>query len=688
MTAFVGRICFRHRWLVILAWVVIAAGGVLASGTVFERMSAGDGKALAGTETGQAYDLFDAMSEDSGSVIALWENVSPSAVASHVERASADIGAVQGVKEVRPPRPSSDGRGLALEVVFAKDAPDSSVEAVSDRLRGLAGEVSGSRVRLGGDKTLQEQIGAQAQKDLGRAEFTSLPLTVVIMVFVFGGILAAGLPLLTTLATVAGAFAVLLGFSQVVDLDPDIVSVVSMMGLALCIDYSLLLVARYREELALGHPPGEAVVRTWRTAGRTISFSALTVAAALSGLLFIDVTDLQAMGAAGISATVVALLSALTLTAALLRVFGRRIKPPRAKPQRRGEGFFFRLAAFTQRRPLVFFLGTAGALLALGSPLVGATVRLPDMEGLPRDIESVAVYDTLAASYGQNQDPPVALLARADTSTLDTWAAAWRTDPAVAGVDQAREVVPGSDIGLALIAFRVHGDGQSAAARDLVERMRAAKPPGVESWVIGEAAAVADIETKIVQGLPIALSVIAVAMFLLLFLMTGSLVVPLKALAMNVISLGATFGVLVAVFEHGWLAGPLDTLTVGGLSPFVIVLVFAFGFGLSMDYEVFLLARIKERVDAGETTDVAVRQGLQHSGRIITSAALLMLIVFGFFAAARLGDIEQIGLGLFVAVLIDATIVRCLLVPATMTLLGRWNWWAPSPLRRLRLKPA
>ncbi|HZM77188.1 MAG TPA: MMPL family transporter [Candidatus Limnocylindrales bacterium] len=687
MTGFVGRICFRHRWLVILAWVVIATGGGLASGPVFERMSNGGGKTLAGTETGEAYELFDSVSQDGGSVIALWENVSPPSVASNVERARADIAALEGVMEVRPPRPATDGSGLALEVVFTKDAKDSSVDAVSTRLRGLAGEVAGSSVRLGGDKVLREQIGAKVQQDLGRAEVSSLPLTVLIMIFVFGGVLAAGLPLLATLATVAGAFAVLLGFSEIVDLDPDIISVVSMMGLALCIDYSLLLVARYREELASGHPPGEALVRTWLTAGRTISFSALTVAAALSGLLFIQVTDLQAMGAAGISATVVALLSALTLTAALLRVFGRWIKPPRARKAgkaRRPDGFFARLAAVTQRRPLLFFLGTAAALLALGSPLIGASVRLPDMEGLPRSIESVAVYDTMAASYGANQDPAVALLSRADMSTLDTWAAKWRTDPAVAGVDPAREVAPG----LSYITFRVHGDAQAAGARDLVARMRAAKPPGGPSWVIGEAAAVSDIKDKIVEGLPMALSVIAVAMFLLLFLMTGSLVVPLKALVMNVISLGAAFGVLVAVFEHGWLAGPLDTLTVGGLSPFVIVLVFAFGFGLSMDYEVFLLARIKERVDAGEPTDVAVRQGLQHSGRIITSAALLMLVVFGFFAAAQIGDIEQIGLGLFVAVLIDATLVRCLLVPATMTLLGRWNWWAPSPLRRLRLKPA
>ncbi|HEX6685817.1 MAG TPA: MMPL family transporter [Candidatus Limnocylindrales bacterium] len=682
MTGFVGRISFRYRWLVILAWVVIAAGGVAAAGAVFERMGDG-GATLKGTEAGEGYDVLEAASGDGGSVIALWEGIRVAEVASNVEQVSGALSAVEGVKRVDDPIPAADGRGLALQVVFQQEATYRAVETVSTRLRAMAGEVPGSTVRLGGSETMQEQINAVVQQDLGRAEFTSLPVTVLIMIFVFGGILAAGLPLLTTLATVAGAFAVLLGFSQFVELDQDIISVVSMLGLALCIDYSLLLVARYREELAFGHPPAVAVSRTWDTAGRTIAFSALTVAAALSGVLFIGVADLQAMAAAGISATVVALVSALTLTAALLRVLGRWIKPAKPKAQSDG-GFFARLAAATQRRPWTFALGTAAVLLALGSPLIGANVRLPDMDGIPRDIESVQVYDKLAADYGFNDDPSVAVVARSDASTLDGWASGWAGDPAVARVGKAQQVATG----VARITFSVHGDSQSAAARDLVKRMRAARPPGVESWVVGNAAVLTDIRAKIMEGLPAAVTVIALAMFLLLFLMTGSLVVPIKALAMNVVSLGATFGVLVAVFEHGWLAGPLDTLTVGGLSPFVIVLVFAFGFGLSMDYEVFLLARIKERIDAGESNDVAVRHGLQRSGRIITSAAMLMLVVFGFFAAARVGDIEQIGLGLFVAVLIDATIVRCLLVPATMTLLGRWNWWAPKPLRRLVLKPA
>jgi RND superfamily putative drug exporter len=236
------------------------------------------------------------------------------------------------------------------------------------------------------------------------------------------------------------------------------------------------------------------------------------------------------------------------------------------------------------------------------------------------------------------------------------------------------------------VGFDVVGDPQGDAARGLVAAMRADRPEGGQSWVTGDAAMLGDLLGIIGAGLPWAVGVTLLAMVVLLFAMTGSLAVPVKAVLANVISLGATFGVLTAVFAEGFASSLLDTLTVGALNPFVVVLVFAFAFGLSMDYEVFLLGRVKEYVDAGVDTDTAVSRGLQHTGRVITSAAALMVIVFGCFAAARIGNIEQIGLGLAVAVLIDATVVRCLLVPATMTLLGRWNWRAPSWLARLHAR--
>jgi RND superfamily putative drug exporter len=226
------------------------------------------------------------------------------------------------------------------------------------------------------------------------------------------------------------------------------------------------------------------------------------------------------------------------------------------------------------------------------------------------------------------------------------------------------------------------------AAEDLVRRVRADRPPGAQSWATGDAAQLVDLKDLIGRGAPWAIAVAVLAMLVLLFTMTGSLVVPVKALAANVLSLAATLGVMAAVFVHGWLAGPLHTLTVPGLDPFVTVIILAFAFGLSMDYEVFLLTRIKEHVDAGVDSDEAVRRGLQDSGGIITSAALLMMIVFACFGGAQMGSIEELGIGLTVAVFIDATIVRCLLVPATMTLLGKWNWWSPiRPPRRRDPRP-
>ena len=289
------------------------------------------------------------------------------------------------------------------------------------------------------------------------------------------------------------------------------------------------------------------------------------------------------------------------------------------------------------------------------------------------------VADEIKTRFGRSFAPAVTLIARTGAADLDAYAARWSADPAVGRVQPAKPV--GS--GLAAVELNLRGGPQDDAAQDLVHRIRADRPAGVQSWVTGDAAVLVDLVDLIVDDLPLALGITLTAMLVLLFAMTGSVVVPVKAILANVVSLGATLGVMVAVFEHGWLSGVLGTLTVGGLDPFVVVILFAFAFALSMDYEVFLLGRVKEYVDAGDDTDTAVRRGLQHTGRVITSAALLMVIVFGCFAAAKMGSIEQIGLGLTTAVFIDATVVRCLLVPATMTLLGRWNWWAPAPLRRL-----
>jgi RND superfamily putative drug exporter len=313
-------------------------------------------------------------------------------------------------------------------------------------------------------------------------------------------------------------------------------------------------------------------------------------------------------------------------------------------------------------------------------------MRLPGLEGVPRSIEAARVADTLADRFGLPPAPAITVVARVDPQALQAWAQRWASNPEVARVRPVQAIGPTNAPTGASVGFDVVGDPQGTDVRRLVAAMRSDRPTGGQSWVTGDAAMLGDLMSLIGDGLPWALGVTLLAMVVLLFLMTGSLVVPVKAVLANVVSLGATFGVLTAVFGKGFASDLLDTLTVGALNPFVVVLVFAFAFGLAMDYEVFLLGRIKEYVDAGVDTDSAVRQGLQRTGRVITSAAALMVIVFACFAAARIGNIEEIGLGLTVAVLIDATAVRCLLVPATMTLLGRWNWWAPRWLSRLHAR--
>jgi RND superfamily putative drug exporter len=293
-------------------------------------------------------------------------------------------------------------------------------------------------------------------------------------------------------------------------------------------------------------------------------------------------------------------------------------------------------------------------------------------------MSAVQVANDLSTQYGHQSQPAVTVVARENAAALDAWATRWTHESGVVAVTPAVNVAPN----LATVDIYVSGDPEGTTARNLVNDIRADRPAGVQSWVTGEAALLGDIVHLIGQRLPLAIAVTVVAMFVLLFLMTGSLVVPIKAIVMNALSLGATVGVMNLVFQHGFGSNLLHTLTTGSLDPFVIVGVLAFAFGLSMDYEVFLLSRIKEYVDRGAPTDVAVRRGLQRTGRVITSAALLMVIVFGCFLVGRTSNTQQIGLGLAAAIAIDATLVRCVLVPATMTLLGKWNWWAPRPLAR------
>jgi RND superfamily putative drug exporter len=686
---------------VLAAWAVAIGAGLISIGPLFSNLS--DGGPPSSVESVAVNAVLNEGASPGPTIYAVVSGVDPtaSAVRSAVGDTADQLSLVPNVTEVDTPYTvglsnvtaakliAPDGRHLLIGLVLANvDRPhrDAVTTAATTELHALARALpAGATVEVGGSPAFNLTNRQMVRQDLSRAEYSSLPVTLIVLVIVFGGLVAAGLPVIAAAVSVAASMAVLLGFSTFTDVDQNGVTVVTLLGLGLSIDYGLLLIARYREELVAGWGTDVAVARAWATAGRTIMFSALTVAAALSGLLLFPVSTLQALGAAGVSIAVVAMVAALTLTAALVGLLKRWLSPSKRSLRRAAahddSGFFARLSGVVQRHPVLVAVGTAALLLAAGAPLVTASFGLPSAsDSLPASVEPVRVGNELTDVFNRPAAPAITVVARTDPATLDRWAARWTSDPEVSDLRAAQKAGDGT---VSSIGIDVRGDPQGSAARALVARIRADRPPATQSWVTGNAATLTDLLALINNSLPAALGVTLLAMVVLLFAMTGSLVVPLKAILANLVSLGATFGVLTAVFADGFGSRLLDTITVGALNPFVIVLVFAFAFGLSMDYEVFLLGRIKEQVDHGVPTEVAVRRGLQRTGRVITSAALLMVIVFACFAAARVGNIQEIGLGLTVAVIIDATAVRCLLVPATMTLLGRVNWWAPRWLKRL-----
>jgi RND superfamily putative drug exporter len=687
----IGRFCARRRWPVLAAWALLVAAGAAASGPVFAGLQSG--RASGRFESVQAYDVIGDHAEYGGRVLGLVDDarIADPAVRGEVVGAARDIAALPHVGRVVDPYSgarfglvATDGRAGLVVVDMDRDLTrqerDAVVEGVSARLEELPRRVRGASIKIGGQAVLNRELNEQVQADTERAELVSLPVTLVVMVGIFGGLLAAGLPLLGAIASIGGAFLCLLGFSAVLDLDPNTVPVVTLLGLGISIDYSLLIVSRFREERAAGFDVPTAVERTAATAGRTITFSALTVAVCLSALFLFDDPTFRAIGAAGTAIVVVALLAALTLVPALLALVGGRIRPGRAVTPDRG--FFSRLAGAVQRRPWPVAIGVAALLLLAGTPLLSLKLENGSVELLPESFQSVQVQRNIAVRFPGGGADPVTVLAQARPDQLDAYVAGLgerigRAD--VARVGRAEQL---GDSGYSTLDLTPAGTTQGEAAQRLVHALRAERPD-FRTWVTGDAAVLVDFSDSIRRTLPWAFLLVAVAAFVLLFLMTGSVLVPVKALVMNTVSLGATFGALIWVFQQGHLEGLLGFTSPGAIETWVPVLVFAFAFGLSMDYEVFLLARVKELYDAGHRNDEAVRLGLQRSGRIITSAALLIVIVFAGFAAGRMLGIKEMGFALAVAIVVDATLVRCLLVPATMTLLGDANWWAPGPLRRL-----
>ena len=676
MLRWVTRLSIRRPALVVSAWLVVAAGCFAVGVGVFQRLEPDVGL-VPGSESDRGFVLL----REAGpqpvvlTVVIHGRTATDPQVRDATATAVADLRRIPGITEVSEPLASTTtGSALLVRITLAPgDRLDDTARAAADRLR----DIDTAQVTVAGGPLTDNEFNAQAQSDVQRAELLTTPIVLLLLLLIFGGVRAAGLPLLVAVVGVGGTFAILYGFSLVGDVSVYAIQVATMLSVGLAVDYGLLTVSRFREERATGLSVTDAVARTGATAGHTVVYSGLTVAAVLAGLLVFPDPFLRSMGLAGVAVVAVVVAAATTLLPALLTLTGHRISPAKV---RTGEtGAFARIARAVQRRPLITALATAAVMLALAVPVGQLRLGQVDARLLPTSTQSRQLYDAIAVHYPQlNRPGPIQVVAGVPADSPGLAALRERVG-AVAHVT-AVETVPAGPV----TVLRVYVDqpAHTAAAQDAVAAIRAL-PAAFEVAVTGDAAMLTDYQTMLGNRLPYAIVVIALGTLLLLFWFTASVLLPVKAVLTNLLSIGAALGAVVWVFQQGHLAGWLGTQRLDTTHLSVPVLVGAIAFGLSVDYEVFLLSRIRERWLAGAGNDTAVAQGLQHTGRIITCAALLLCVVFAGFLVAGFVPVKAIGLGLVLAVALDATIVRLLLVPATMTLFGRYNWWAPRPLRRL-----
>jgi RND superfamily putative drug exporter len=610
---------------------------------------------------------------------------------------------------------SKDGKtGLIVAgITGGESEAQKHAKELTDR---LVHDRDGVTVRAGGEAMTYVQINGQSEKDLLTMEAIAIPLSFLVLVWVFGGLVAAALPLAVGGFAILGSMAVLRAITLLTDVSIFALNLTVAMGLALAIDYTLLIISRYRDELADGADRERALVRTMATAGRTVLFSAMTVALSMVAMVLFPMYFLKSFAYAGIAVVAFAAVAAIVVAPAAIALLGDRLDSldvrrlgrrilGRPEPVRKPveQTFWYRSTKVVMRRAIPIGVAIVALLLVLGAPFLGIKWGFPDDRVLPQSLSARQVGDALRTDFAVDSARNVTVVipdtAGIAPAELDRYASALSQVPDVSSVSApggtfagARPVGPpsastGVKDGSAFLTVASTAPLFTSASETQLDRLRAVDTPaGKPVQLTGVAQINHDSSEAITSRLPMVLGIIAAITFVLLFLLTGSLVLPLKALVLNVLSLTAAFGALVWIFQDGHL-GALGTTPTGTLVANMPVLLFCIAFGLSMDYEVFLVSRIREFwLKSGKTradNDESVALGLARTGRVVTAAALLMSISFAALIAAQVAFMRMFGVGLTLAVLADATLVRMMLVPAFMHVLGRWNWWAPKPLARL-----
>ncbi len=546
------------------------------------------------------------------------------------------------------------------------------------------------QTEIAGTWAVYKDVNETVSEDLARAEMLSLPLVILLSLLIFGSVVAALMPAVVGAIAVLGALAVVRLITGVTEVSVFSINVITLLGTGLAIDYALFIISRFREELAQlpeddPKASAHAIRVTMATAGRTVLFSGLTVAAAMSSLLIFPQNFLRSLGYGGMAAVLVAVVAAITVLPAILMLLGRRIDAGRL-PWRRhrpvavdsDHGAWARLARAVMRRPVLVLVVVVGALLLVASPFLGVKWGSVDYRVLPPDSPAHVAAVTLNDDFGQERSNANIALETTDPAEVAAYSAEVKD---VDGVVDVRTLAQKD--GVTLLRATWNGNSQNQTSQQAVQAIREIPGPGGDNVLVGGLTAdTVDLLSSLKSHLPWMVLIIGGVMMALLFLAFGSLVLPVKAILMNLLSICASFGVITWIFAEGHLSGPLGFVSTGFLDATQPIFMLAILVGLSMDYEVFLLSRIREQWDLTHDNTLAVATGVQRTGRIITSAALLLAVVIGAFSTSGIVFMKMIGIGMLVALLVDATIVRSILVPATMKLLGDWNWWAPDGMRR------
>jgi RND superfamily putative drug exporter len=732
-----GRWCARHSWFVVGAWIAIVAlsiplalqapGVLRAGGFIRPDLESAQARAVLETEIGVAQ----------AAVVVVFHSDTAKAGEPGFEAAAA--AAMVGVPQAAYVRSvlshalstrqvSADGH-TAFDIVLLQLSADDSPKALPG-LRAALHDAPGLEVGLSGGPAFYGDVQAVSEADLRRSELISLPLAALALLLVFGSVVASAVPLIVGGSAVVVALAAIFVVAGLTPMSIFVLNLATLLGLGLGVDYSLLMTSRFREELSARgwqrDAVEDAVGATARTAGRAVFFSGLTVLLGLLGLVLFGFMILRSVGIAGAVVVAFALTAAMTLLPAVLAIVGvnlERFRVRRVTPRPTAEGAWSQLAWAVMKRPVAVLVPVLGVLLLLGTPFLHVRFNAPDARILPENAPSRAAFDLLTTEFGPGPFAPIVLAVRttgpaidpANLAKLYDYSRRLAGDPRITTVDSLVDVDQRMTLEQYQLLYRSDGrppdryvagvlhattrgdltaftvvtpyGPNEAIARQLVRDLRSgtgplAPPAGVSVLIGGGAADVEDVVTGIAAEFPKTAVFILVTTYLVLLVLLRSLILPLKALAMNSLSILASFGALVWIFQDGNLSVLFGTRPLGFVETTQPVILFCVLFGLSMDYEVFLLTRMRESWEQTHDNPTAVAHGLERSGRIVTSAALIVIVVAGSFAFADIVLIKALGVGIAIAVALDATVVRALLVPATMRLLGRWNWWLPDIVAR------